>query len=319
MIAGKIVAVIITAKNAEATAANAIRSALAQPEVSELVFVDDGSTDITATVAAASDDGSGRLKIIRLDQNRGPSHGRNVAIAASSAPFLCILDADDFMAGDRLARMFAIGGENWDLLADDLLFTDGPDENKVIDRLLPPDFVTHRDITLSEFAAGNLPRKNRYRRELGFLKPLIRRSFLEAHGIRYDERLRLAEDMLLYSECLIADARFRIVPACGYYSVQNSHSLSGQHRTEDIAALYVALREFEDKHAMRGRPTGKLAENIRSIARNLAVREALDAKRQAGWRGFLKSVRRDHVDAAQVLMALTRAKLAAFGKPTNRS
>ena len=64
-------------------------------------------------MAAASDDGSSRLKIIRLDHNRGPSHGRNLAIEASTAPFLCILDADDFMAPDRLDRLFDIGGDDW--------------------------------------------------------------------------------------------------------------------------------------------------------------------------------------------------------------
>jgi succinoglycan biosynthesis protein ExoU len=310
----KSTAVIITAKNAAGTAAKAVGSALTQPEASEVLFVDDGSTDETSAAAAAADDGSGRLRIIQLDHNRGPSHGRNVAIDASSAPFLCILDADDFMAEDRLARLFNIGGEGWDLLADDLLFTDGPDEKKVIGRLLPSDFTPPRDVTLSEFAAGNLPRKDRYRRELGFLKPLIRRSFLDAHRIRYDERLRLGEDMLLYSQCLLAGARFRVVPACGYYSVQSPQSLSGQHRTEDIAALYTALQELELGEATRGRSFGRLAEYTQAVARNLSVREALDAKRKSGWRGFMNSVRRDHVNTGYVITELARAKLASFGK-----
>jgi succinoglycan biosynthesis protein ExoU len=307
-------AVIITAKNAAATAAKSICSALAQSAVTEVMFVDDGSTDETAAVAAASDDGSSRLKIIRLDHNRGPSHGRNLAIEASTAPFLCILDADDFMAPDRLDRLFDIGGDDWDLLADDLLFTDGPDGTNVIDRLISADFPLPCDLTLSALVTGNLPRKNRYRRELGFLKPVIRRSFLQAHGVRYDDRVRLGEDMLFYSGCLISGARFRVVPACGYYSVQSPHSLSGRHRTEDIAALYVALVEFEAGEVSQGRSVGTLPDYIRSVGRNLAVRRALDAKHKNGWRGFLDSLKADRRNAGHVIGELALGKLAALGK-----
>jgi len=307
-------AVIITAKNAAVTAAKAITSALAQSVVSEVVFVDDGSTDGTALVAAAADDGSGRLRIIREEQNRGPAFGRNRAIDASSAPFLCILDADDFMAPDRLATLFQRGGDDWDLLADDMLFTDGPDETKVFDRLLSSEFALPCELTLSQFALGNLPRKNRYRRELGFLKPVIRRSFVQSFDIQYDERLRLGEDLLYYAECLIAGARFRVIEPCGYYSVQTSDSLSGAHRTQDIAALYQALVEFERRAKAAGRPVDKLPVYTRYVRRNLAVRTALDAKRIGGWRGFLASVRQTPDNAARVIGDLVWAKLAALGK-----
>src|ERR1700761_9161791 len=121
MIADRFTAVIITAKDAQGTAAKAVASALAQAAVREVVFVDDGSRDATSAAALAADDGSGRLRLIRLAENRGPACGRNLAIAASTAPFLCILDADDFMTPGRLQRLFDLGGDGWDLLADDLL------------------------------------------------------------------------------------------------------------------------------------------------------------------------------------------------------
>lgn len=114
--------VVITAKDAAGTAACAVTSALCQRAVAEVVFVDDGSRDGTAEVAAAADDQSGRLKIIRQEKNVGPARARNIAIAASSSPLICILDADDYLAPSRLDRLFAVGGDDWDLLADDLFF-----------------------------------------------------------------------------------------------------------------------------------------------------------------------------------------------------
>lgn len=307
-------AVIITAKDAAATAARAVSSALAQGPVREVVFVDDGSRDDTSAVAASADDGSGRLKIIRIDQNRGPAHGRNVAIDASSAPLLCILDADDFMSEGRLDRLVEKGGDNWDLLADDMLFTTGPDESQVFDSLLPDDFKVPCDLTLSAFALGNLPRKNRHRRELGFLKPLVRRSFLAAHGVRYDERLRLGEDLLFYASCLIQGARFRIVEACGYHAIERRESMSGSHHTDDIAALYQALVEFEQNAIAAGRSVGKLPAYTRSARNNLALRRALDAKRAGGWFAFMAACGEAPSSLAHIVSELVRAKIAVVAK-----
>ncbi len=76
---------IITAKNAAATIAKSVSSALAQP-AAEVVVVDDGSTDDTGAVARSVDDGSGRLRIVRLEENRGPSAGRARVTRACPAP-----------------------------------------------------------------------------------------------------------------------------------------------------------------------------------------------------------------------------------------
>jgi succinoglycan biosynthesis protein ExoU len=313
--AGRSTAVIITAKNAAGTAAKAVSSALAQCVVSEVVFVDDGSHDGTSAAAGSADDGSGRLRIIRLKRNRGPAHGRNVAIEASAAPYLCILDADDFMSKDRLDRLFERGGDDWDLLADDIQFTVGPHEALEFDRLLKKDFPLPCELTLSIFALGNVPRRSRYRRELGFLKPLIRRSFLTAHSIGYDERLRLGEDLLFYASCLINGARFRIVEACGYYAIQAGESLSGSHHTEDIALLYQALVDFERNAALAGRSIGRLPEYTRSVQHNLAVRRALDAKRKGGWLAFLAALGATPGNAAGVVSKLALTK---FSDPAKR-
>jgi succinoglycan biosynthesis protein ExoU len=64
------ICVIIAAKNASDTIATAIKSALAEPEVAEVVVIDDGSTDATATIAQSCDDETGRLKVERFDVNR---------------------------------------------------------------------------------------------------------------------------------------------------------------------------------------------------------------------------------------------------------
>jgi len=304
------VAVIITAKDAARTAPIAVASALGQRLAREVVFVDDGSRDGTAEAARACDDGRGRLKVIRLDRNRGPAFGRNLAIASSVSPYFCILDADDFFGPDRLERMFAAGGEGWDLLADDIVFCRDMTPASAYDRLLSDDVATPCEIDLAAFVRGNLPYANRRRRELGFLKPIVRRATAERLGVRYDERLRLGEDVMYYARLLLGGAVFRLVEACGYHAVQHADSLSARHRTEDIANLYAALAEARSESPA----AAALDPYLRSTRNNLAVRDALDRKRADGWGGFLGSLGRRPDCVPHILKTVVRDKLAAVAR-----
>jgi succinoglycan biosynthesis protein ExoU len=236
------VTVVIAAWRAEATIGRAVASALAQPEAAEVVVVDDASDDSDATLKAAkaADDGAGRLKLIALDSNGGPSAARNAAIAASRAPWIAILDSDDFLQPGRLGALLALAHEGYDLIADDLMQT--PQGQPVsAGRLLWFDGdKTPVDIDFNAFIDSNISRQTRIRRELGFLKPLMRRAFLERHGLGYDEAMRLGEDYDLYARALSLGARMRLIPWAGYVSVMRRNSLSINHDRNDLVALEAA-------------------------------------------------------------------------------
>jgi succinoglycan biosynthesis protein ExoU len=236
------VAVIIAAWRASATIGRAVASALNQDETAEVVVVDDCSNDEGATIAAAhaADDGTGRLKVIALDSNSGPSRARNAAIAASRAPWIAILDSDDFLEPGRLAALLAHAHEGYDLIADDLMQTP---EGKPVSTGRPLYFQEDRtpiDVNFSLFVAGNIPRSDRHRSELGFLKPLMRRAFLERHQLGYNEAMRLGEDYDLYARALSFGGRMRLVPYAGYVSVWRTGSLSAKHGRADLSQLEAA-------------------------------------------------------------------------------
>ncbi|HKT85567.1 MAG TPA: glycosyltransferase family 2 protein [Novosphingobium sp.] len=229
------ICVVIAAWNSGATIGRAVRSALAQPEVGEVIVVDDASSDNTCRAAVTADDGSGRLHTIRLDENRGPAFARNMAIRLSDSPYIAPLDSDDFFLEGRFARM-DFAASDWDVIGDNILFVAGDDA----DALLPGPAVAGDDATrllsFTQFVAGNLSKRGRPRGELGFLKPVMRRAFLTRHGIRYDEELRLGEDFELYARMLAFGARFGLRRECGYVAVERGDSLSGNHRPEDLLA-----------------------------------------------------------------------------------
>lgn len=85
------VSVVIPAYNAERVLAEAIQSVLAQTyEVTEIIVVDDGSSDHTCDVAA----GFAKTHVIK-QQNGGPGAARNTGIKAASGEWIALLDSDD--------------------------------------------------------------------------------------------------------------------------------------------------------------------------------------------------------------------------------
>lgn len=228
------VAVIIAAYNAAGTIARAVRSALAEPEVAEVIVVDDASSDATVDHARAADDGTGRLKVLAQSPNAGQSTARNRGIEASHAAWIAVLDSDDFFLPGRTRTLLAYA-DRGDLIADDIWQVvegaiDQPQRSLIGASLTAP-----RLVGFDEFVLSNVP--SRGRKELGYIQPLMRRSFLERHAIRYQEHLRLGEDYELYTRALAWGARLLLVPLQGYVAVVRSTSLSERHAEADLLHL----------------------------------------------------------------------------------
>ena len=273
------VCVIIAAKNAADTIGMAIGSALAEEQVAEVVVIDDGSSDDTAATAQAADDGTGRLRVVSLDVNRGPAAARNHAIEISRSPLISILDADDFFFPGRFARMIA--EDDWDFVADNIAFVDADTVTSAYSRL--DDFhprPIHLDLVA--FVDGNISRKGVRRGEIGFLKPVMRRSFLDAHALRYNESLRLGEDYDLYVRALARGARYKIIHSCGYGAVVRSNSLSGRHRTDDLRRLYEADRAVLADKSLPQASADAIRRHESHIRARYELRHFLDIKSQKG-------------------------------------
>ena len=97
------VSVLITVHNRERLIEDAIRSSLAQTMSDlEVIVVDDGSIDGTASVVESIDDP--RLKLIRHSCNQGIPAARNSALDEASGEYVAWLDSDDLSRPDRLER-----------------------------------------------------------------------------------------------------------------------------------------------------------------------------------------------------------------------
>lgn len=255
------VSVIVPAYNAAETLEAAVRSALAQTDSDlEVVIVDDASTDSTFAVASSLSGADGRVRVLRNTKNSGASASRNRAIESSTGDWIALLDADDAWLPDRLARLLAASGDA-DLVCDDLLI--GQEANATAANGRQWSFLSW--INLSIKAPRRVTTVLFVRHDLGLLKPLIRRSFLNRQGVRYDPSLRVAEDFYFYFDLLSAGARWIQLPEAYYVYSARAGSLSShpdlvmrEHAARSRAllvdpsvtadrALSTALREHHRK------------------------------------------------------------------------
>lgn len=102
------ISVVIPAYNCESFIYQAIESALG-PEVSEVIVVDDGSTDGTADQVARIT--HSKLRYVK-QANQGVSVARNYGIELARGELIAFLDADDWFLPNKLTRQASLFAAN---------------------------------------------------------------------------------------------------------------------------------------------------------------------------------------------------------------
>jgi succinoglycan biosynthesis protein ExoO len=273
------VSFIVAAFDAEDTIRHAVESALAQEGMSvEVVVVDDCSSDRTAQAALGL--ASDRVRVIRLDRNRGPGGARNAGLAAARGRFIAVLDADDAVYPGRMSRLLErmresgaqIGVDNLDVVDDRA----GPPRPM----FEPERLAAMSGMTLDRFIEGNLLFAAPF--SFGYMKPVLERRFVERHALGYDETLRIGEDYVFLASALAEGGRCAVEPRPGYAYRVRAGSISRVLERRHVDAIIEADRAF-----LRGReldPAARLAQakrsrNLRRAASYLALVEHLKNRR----------------------------------------
>ena len=104
------VSVVIPVFKAAAFVRAALDSALAQPEVAEVLLVEDGSPDASLAVCEELAALHPRVRLLRHPggANRGAGASRNLGLDSACAPYVAFLDADDHFLPGRFVRDVAL-------------------------------------------------------------------------------------------------------------------------------------------------------------------------------------------------------------------
>ena len=266
-----VIGVVVPMFNAERTILATLTSICQQShQALDIVVVDDGSTDRSASIVAAYAEQDRRIRLFR-QPNAGVADARNSGAAATDAEFLAFVDADDLWAPSKIAlqlRLLQEGGSSaglaycWfaEIDEDGRIFSfKQPDaEGRVLQRMCRNNFV------------GNGS------------SMLVRRSAFERAG-QFDPSLRArnaqgCEDLLM---CLrIAENyEFRVVP----------QHLVGYRRTignmsSDVMQMFrsyeIVLAEFREKYPQFG---SDLNAHLLDTINGLAVRALIQGRPSAAW------------------------------------
>ncbi len=147
----------------------------------EVVVVDDGSTDESATIAAEYASREPRVRLLR-QENRGLAGARNTALQAARGDFLTLLDSDDIWEPGFLAAQLAIFEQYPDtgLVTGSARLFGGPFDG----RLARPEVPGAPVVTLEEMIADETAI---------FIMTTFRRQVVESIGV-FDAAKRRSED-----------------------------------------------------------------------------------------------------------------------------
>lgn len=309
--------VIIANHNGAHHLATALHSVLSQTLANmEVIVVDDASTDGSVALiqrAAAQDP---RLRWVARTRQGGPSAARNDALALARGEWIAIVDGDDFLARDRLARLIAIAeADAADIACDDLVaFAD--DGSTPPRRVLAgayasaPQWVTATTyVDANNLTGASVP--------LGYLKPVIRREALVSAGLTYDENLRIAEDYDLILRLLISGCRMRVYPTPGYFYRRHSASISHRLPPGALAAMLWADSRLRSWTGERLTPDLQQAldRRVASIHAVATVEPAMQALKSLEI-GRVVTLLRGSPDAiGPWLGVVTKAALARLRRP----
>lgn len=230
------VSVIIPMYNAEKYLPATLKSLLAQTFTDfEVIIVDDGSTDLSVTVAENFlADFGGRLKVIALPENTGSGAvPRNEGLKFSRGEYVFFMDADDMLIADGLAELY---GAAKNFRADVVHMTRG----FICSEDLDPDATIESD--WDKISSGDVPEletsdlavrvKKMFATAYGWAPwiKFLRRDFLIANDIKFPE-LRISEDVVWTIELVCLAERWLRFPKRLYIYRRSNNSMMRSRRS----------------------------------------------------------------------------------------
>jgi len=279
---------VIPCYNASATIAKAVESALVQTVPVRIIVIDDCSTDDSFRILTDLAARHPRLTVRRQPRNGGPGAARNAGLRLAETEWVAGLDSDDYLLPDRMEKLLAHAERSdADFIADDIIRIwpgQTPDEGF---RVWRDEAVGTVRVDLARFVRENILRYAGFRRELGYLKPMMRTAFLRAHALEFREDMRLSEDYDFYARSLAAGARMDVIDPCGYIALNRAGSLSKDIPTQAMKKVLEADLALLATPRLSPEARTAIGEHLTQTRVDLAWMKLIDAVRARNLRSAI--------------------------------
>ncbi len=209
-----LISVIMPAFNVAKFIEKALETVLGQTHKNlEILVVDDGSSDQTSSIIKSFARKDPRIKPFFHNENKGVSEARNTAIENATGEWLAIVDPDDWLAPQRFESLLKVAEKTGaDGVADNQCFVSSK-TGDVFGQLMPNEEASISEMTPADFLVKDLPEVPGY----GLLKMMLKRSFVNRHGLRYRSEFPRGQDCVFYCDCLAKGARIYLTNEPLYY------------------------------------------------------------------------------------------------------
>ena len=236
------ISVVVTAYNMERYIAQCLESLMKQTYRNlEIIVVNDGSKDRTPEILKEFSQRDARIRVIH-QENMGGGPARNTGIAAATGDYLSILDGDDFFRETMLEHALEKALEtDADITIFDALFYDNVRHTSgKLNTALNAEYTGGRAV----FHWKDVP-KYIFNISDGFVwNKLYRRSFVEKHGLRF-QNVRRIDDLYFEMLALIGAERIAVLQEpLLYYRCNNSGSQQGK-AIDTPNTFYLAFMEVK--------------------------------------------------------------------------
>jgi glycosyltransferase involved in cell wall biosynthesis len=259
-----LVSIIIPAYNAYLGIGATVDSALGQLwSATEVIVVDDGSSDGTSKIVEAMDDP--RVRLIR-QENAGACAARNRGLAEAQGEFIQYLDSDDLLAPDKIALQL----ERLSRVPPGTVAT-CPWARFRNDDLSTAQFVTEHDWKDYEDPLDWLIDCGLGRGTMPIHSWLIPREVALRAG-PWNERLRINQDGEYNARVVLAATKIAFVPeAKAYYRSGMEGSISRGDSREALESLMDAT-ELISSYMLQRRDDGRVREAVAGLYRHVSMR-----------------------------------------------
>lgn len=223
----------------------------------EVIIINDGSTDNTKKICTEFAAKDSRFNVFNR-QNAGVSSARNLGILKSIGKYICFVDGDDYLSKNYLELLVGyMESEEADIVCADY-FLDTQEQIIVHSQEMSlPILFSNQN------AINKLSDKNLYQ---GYLwNKIFKRELIVSYNIKFDERVKIWEDMLFCLNYLVHSNKVLYVQIPIYYYVQRQNSAIN---TSSIWTEHTHLYALEQMWAIAKNYEGDFKEYIRNFYAN---------------------------------------------------
>ncbi len=248
----KKISIIVPAYNAEATLNRCVDSLLKQTiEDTEIILVDDGSTDKTSALCDLYAENNESIKVIHK-ANGGPASARNAGIEAASGQYIGFVDSDDDAEPDMYGKLYAkaIESDADYVFSDYVRITRNSEKNlctqDIGGGLYPEEKI--RSIIYPQLIMREIIDHGPC---LSVWNGIYRRQFLNENSIRFEPEIRWTEDHLFSSEVVfLCNNMYYLKNEYLYHYHENQGSITTSYRRgawDTACILNSRFHHFFDK------------------------------------------------------------------------